>query len=100
MILAGPNVFDDEICIDILYGVQISESVEITSRSCLDGPFSDSGRTGLIVWDDPWKPESWEVDERFANKYKGLLRGCDYLLRSSNYWRSVRGEPPLVLEEV
>ena len=99
LLLAGTAIDDHQLCIDIFFGVESSETSEGTRRNCQDGPFSTSGRTGLIVWDDPWKPESWEVDEGFARKYKSLLRGCDALLKSSNYWRSMRGERRLVLED-
>jgi hypothetical protein len=68
-------------CWDVLYGVGV-----------------ESGRTGLIVWGDPWLSESWEVDEGFARKYSWLLRGCDALLKSTNRWRARRGEKRLVLD--
>lgn len=62
-------------------------------------PLRAGGRTGLIVWADPWLQESWEVDEVFAWKYRRLLRGCDVLLRSTNHWRARRGEKRLVLDD-
>jgi hypothetical protein len=101
IILAGSTVDDVELCVDMLYGVDINDNSDSGSkmkRRCDEGPFSGSGRTGLIVWDDPWLQESWEVDEGFATKYKWLLRGCDALLRSTNHWRARRGEQKLVLD--
>jgi len=56
-------------------------------------------RTGLIVWDYPWLQRSWEVDELFARKYRVLLRGCEELIRSTNFWRRRRGEDDLVLDD-
>jgi hypothetical protein len=90
-ILAGDEIDDVELCNDILYGVESNRGV--------DGSYGmdTNGRTGLIVWSDPWKKESWEVDENFARKYMRLFKGCDALIESTNYWRTTRGERPLLL---
>ncbi|PRP82715.1 hypothetical protein PROFUN_09977 [Planoprotostelium fungivorum] len=53
----------------------------------------DNGE-GFVVWgsspNDEW---SWEISEYFAKKYWFLM---DYnMLRSTNWWRSQRGQPPL-----
>lgn len=53
---------------------------------------------GLIVWSEPWRPESWEVSEAFAKKWAWLFKGCGDLLKSTNYWRELRGEESLVWE--
>jgi hypothetical protein len=100
LILAGSTIDDVELCTDMLYGVDLDEeldpgNIRDKKRKCTDGPFGTSGRTGLIVWADPWLQESWEVDEGFARKYARLLRGCDALLRSTNHWRATRGEKRL-----
>lgn len=60
-----------------------------------DGVIIGDG-TGLRVWNDPWCADSWEVEERFAWKYKDML--CEELLRSTNKWREMRGEEPLSFE--
>jgi hypothetical protein len=52
---------------------------------------------GLLVWTDPWRPESWEVTEGFVRKWGFLLRGCDTIFRATNRWRESRGEQPLVV---
>lgn len=54
--------------------------------------------TGLLVWNDPWRPEGWEVTEGFARKWGFMLKGCERLLSSTNRWRAQRGEEPLVVE--
>ncbi|THV44536.1 hypothetical protein BGAL_0622g00020 [Botrytis galanthina] len=74
---------DIEFCRDIMYGVE-----------------GGGGRTGFIVWGDPWMPESWEVEENFARKWKWLLEGCEELFMSTNKWRDGRGEEKLVFEEL
>lgn len=90
-----------ELCTDVLYGVdEVAEADPYRKpRRCEAGPYGGSGRTGLIVWADPWLQESWEVDEVFARKYRRLLKGCDALIRSSNHWRASRGEKRLNLED-
>lgn len=89
-ILAEGKIDDVELCNDILYGVE--------SEREKDGWGLDiSGRTGLIVWSDPWRKESWEIDEKFARKYAGLFKGCQELIESTNHWRASRGERPLCL---
>ena len=54
--------------------------------------------TGLIVWKQPWHPSGWEVSETFLRKWKWVVKGCDDLARSTNYWRGIRGEEPLVFD--
>jgi hypothetical protein len=55
-------------------------------------------RSGLIVWSDPCNIQSWEVTEHFARKWAWVLAGCEELLKSTNEWRSKRGEPRLFSE--
>lgn len=43
----------------------------------------------------PWDPCGWEVGSEFAEKWWFLLD--DGILRTTNFWRSQRGEHPLVL---
>lgn len=102
LIRAGSTIDDTELCLDILYGVELDVNIKPISREpvedCKNIGLGDGGRTGLIVWSDPWLQSSWEVEEGFARKYRGLLRGCDELVRSTNFWRRQRGERPLRLE--
>ncbi|CAK7235474.1 hypothetical protein SCUCBS95973_009282 [Sporothrix curviconia] len=57
--------------------------------------FDDVEHRGMIVWSDPWKPDSWEVSPGFARKWSFLLLGCDELLAATDMWRARRGEEPL-----
>lgn len=84
--MAGGAIDGDELCVDMLYGVEDEWSEEAVG-----------GRTGLIVWSDPWLEGSWEVEEGFARKYGAMLVGCRGLIESTNYWRRSRGEAPLLL---
>jgi hypothetical protein len=53
-------------------------------------------RQGLIVWGDPWEPQSWEVTEGFMRKWGWMMKGCwEGVLSATNYWRDLRGEEPL-----
>lgn len=54
-----------------------------------------AGEVGLVVWREPSDPEGWEVKESFAKNWSWLLEGCGELKTSTNYWRSLRGDPPL-----
>ena len=99
-IIAGKEIDDYEICNDMLYGVDDEdEEVGETKKGVGCHREGSGGRTGLIVWSDPWLASSWELEEGFARKYKRLLVGCNDLLESTNYWRETRGEPPLVLDD-
>jgi hypothetical protein len=77
-IRASGTYDEDELCADLL------------------GMFSCSkGRSGLIIWGEPWDPSGWEVTEPFSKHWGWALRGCDELLRATNHWRNKRGEPSL-----
>ncbi|KAL4877355.1 hypothetical protein BJY04DRAFT_209959 [Aspergillus karnatakaensis] len=52
-------------------------------------------QTGIIVWSDPWVAAGWEVTESFARSWGWVLRGCEELGRSTDYWRAQRNERPL-----
>ncbi|KAL7936510.1 hypothetical protein V8C35DRAFT_295712 [Trichoderma chlorosporum] len=51
--------------------------------------------SGLILWGDPWNLDSWEVTTEFLHEWGWTLEGCVDLFRSTNYWRTRRGEKPL-----
>ncbi|TGO68493.1 hypothetical protein BOTNAR_0024g00450 [Botryotinia narcissicola] len=55
-------------------------------------------RNGIIVWRDPWDESGWEVTETFARNWAWVIRGCEGLFRSTDYWRSLREEKPLFLK--
>ncbi|KAF3397080.1 hypothetical protein DPV78_007897 [Talaromyces pinophilus] len=57
----------------------------------------DRKHPGLLVWSDPWDPSGWELTEGFVKKWGFLVQGCQDLVRSTNYWRKIRGETPLAL---
>ncbi|KAF7918229.1 uncharacterized protein EAE98_009841 [Botrytis deweyae] len=54
-------------------------------------------RNGIIVWRDPWDESGWEVTETFARNWAWVIGGCEGLFRSTDHWRSLRGEKPLFL---
>ncbi|KAL5332701.1 hypothetical protein BJX70DRAFT_407095 [Aspergillus crustosus] len=49
-----------------------------------------NGDIGIMVWGDPWLPQSWEVSEMFVRKWSWVIKGCSELLVSSKYWRARR----------
>ena len=73
----------DDLCCDLLGGLY-------------EG-FDDVQRRGMIVWSDPWLPDSWEITTGFARKWAFLLHGCDDLLAATDRWRARRGEEPLTV---
>ncbi|TVY26012.1 hypothetical protein LHYA1_G005486 [Lachnellula hyalina] len=98
--IAAIDVLDDmELCQDIAFGVddRSGERRGVDQGDCAE--IDHSRRTGLIVWGDPWLQSSWEVDQEFAKKYKGLFEGCEELIRSTNFWREKRGESPLDMRQ-
>ena len=83
LLLAGDSYDEMELCADLV------------------GFFSESkGRTGMIVWGEPWDAAGWEVTESFVKHWFWTIRGCEQLLRSTNYWRQRRGEGPLQVEKI
>lgn len=56
----------------------------------------DMGSGDLRVWGStPWDPMGWEVGPEFAKKWWFLID--DGIIRTTNFWRSQRGEEALVL---
>ncbi|CAK7224807.1 hypothetical protein SBRCBS47491_005679 [Sporothrix bragantina] len=56
-------------------------------------PEKISERTGVVVWGDPWRTESWELEEGFVRRWGNLLtKGCEALLQSTDRWRKLRGD--------
>ncbi|KAL2844561.1 hypothetical protein BJY01DRAFT_263855 [Aspergillus pseudoustus] len=87
LILAGDSIDDVKLCHD-LCGHRVSR---IGPKHAGEA----NGETGLIVWKDPWDPSGWEVTETFLQAWGWALQGCWDLFRSTNAWRSRRGERPL-----
>lgn len=52
-------------------------------------------RRGMIVWGDPYDVANWEVGDGFAKRWGWFLEGAVDLERSTNVWRSMRGEKRL-----
>jgi Domain of unknown function (DUF3425) len=59
---------------------------------------SDVENNGMIVWNDPWHSSGWELTDGFAKKWAALIEGCDDLINSTNSWRAIRNEDPLITE--
>ena len=57
---------------------------------CTDIMDPANGDVGLMVWGDPWLPQSWEVSEWFVQKWSWVIEGCSDILVHSNYWRDRR----------
>ena len=58
---------------------------------CTDIMDPANGDVGMLVWGDPWLPESWEVSEFFIQKWFWVVKGCPEFILSSNRWRAKRG---------
>ncbi|KAI0179972.1 hypothetical protein GGR52DRAFT_529258 [Hypoxylon sp. FL1284] len=74
------------------------EDVEQDVTSSLIGKEKLLEITGIVVWDEPWRIDGWEYSEAFIKKWPFLVKGCQNMLESTNRWRAVRGEEPLVVE--
>ncbi|EED17394.1 conserved hypothetical protein [Talaromyces stipitatus ATCC 10500] len=51
---------------------------------------------GVIVWSPPRDASGLESKEGFGNKWKWLKTSCEDMPVATNYWRTKRGEEPLV----
>ncbi|KAK9328048.1 hypothetical protein V1520DRAFT_393412 [Lipomyces starkeyi] len=78
LLRAGDSFDDVQLCIDIM-------------------GFSNAptGKTGLIVWGEPWDPYGWEVTEEFVKNWGWVIRECREIFESTNHWRAQRGEEKL-----
>ncbi|TLD05417.1 uncharacterized protein PgNI_10018 [Pyricularia grisea] len=61
----------------------------------IDAGGGERGRTGMLVWGEPWVPRNWEVSDLFLERWGFLLRGCPEMIVSSNHWRRQRREKPI-----
>ncbi|KAK8134439.1 hypothetical protein PG984_006451 [Apiospora sp. TS-2023a] len=101
-----------EACIDVIPCARLRDNcleaaargeldIDELENDCTGGMCDGPVRTdepGVIVWRDPWRTDGWEISAGFFQKYKGLLKGCWDVLESTNRWRSLRGDEPLVVE--
>ncbi|RAH48759.1 DUF3425 domain-containing protein [Aspergillus brunneoviolaceus CBS 621.78] len=58
---------------------------------CTDIVDPTNGDIGMMVWGDPWLPQSWEVSQLFVTKWAWVIEGCPEIIVHSNYWRGRRG---------
>ncbi|KAK7224253.1 hypothetical protein V2G26_012256 [Clonostachys chloroleuca] len=68
---------------------------KITLQNGLDDQITAT-RNGLIIWGDPHIQESWEATPGFFERWGWVLEGCGEIVKSTNYWRSLRNEEPIV----
>ncbi|KAF7893625.1 uncharacterized protein EAF02_001163 [Botrytis sinoallii] len=67
----------------------------------LVGLFSaGTGRTGMVIWGEPWDVASWEVTEGFLERWGWTIKGCWDLFESTNRWRAERGQMALQFDKV
>ena len=65
----------------------------------LVGLFSTgTGRTGIIVWGEPWDVAGWEVTEGFLKSWGWTIEGCWEIFESTNRCRAGRGEMTLCFD--
>ncbi|KAL0930152.1 uncharacterized protein CTRU02_214972 [Colletotrichum truncatum] len=58
-----------------------------------DDGAGESHSPSLLTWGkNPWDVDGWEVTGAFLKKWGFLLKGCEQILKSTNYWRAKRGE--------
>lgn len=71
-------------------------TISVTDPVPYDEDTVTTGRKGLIVWGEPHESQSWEATPGFFAKWAWAAEGCDDLLESSNRWRAIRGEDPIL----
>ncbi|KAJ5713909.1 uncharacterized protein N7483_011090 [Penicillium malachiteum] len=65
----------------------------------LHGQIGVSDGIGLIVWGESWDPNAYEISESVFRKWYWILKECPEILKTTNYWRRVRGEKPLRFDQ-
>lgn len=68
------------------------------SKDLLDVEEADGLKPNLVVWGDATDPRAWEATVPFLRKWGWLVRGCEGLIESTNFWRERRGDRRLVFE--
>lgn len=67
----------------------------------LVGLFSaGTGRTGMVIWGEPWDVAGWEVTEGFLERWGWTVKGCWDLFESTNRWRAERGQVDLQFDKI
>jgi len=96
---------EDDLCEDLVGGLfegygESNDQESRGSRQKLEREEKEGGRgdSGLVVWKDPWDPSGWELMPGFLRTWGWLLGGCEDLIESTNRWRALRGEDPLIVE--
>jgi hypothetical protein len=84
LILNSGQYNEDELCCDLVGGLY-------------EGLNDVEGR-GIMVWGEPWSPDSWEASDGFVRKWGFLLQGCGDLIQATNQWRESRGEERLFVD--
>ncbi|KAI1464664.1 uncharacterized protein F4812DRAFT_441465 [Daldinia caldariorum] len=79
-------------------GAYKREDIDTAVAGSITGQTHMIEMSGLIAWGDPWQPEGWEMTEGFIKKFPFLVKGCWSILESTNRWRALRDEEPLVVE--
>ncbi|KAF7184296.1 hypothetical protein CNMCM7691_004982 [Aspergillus felis] len=87
LILTQDFIDEDKLCHDL--SGQGESAVQQSSREV------GIGEKGILVWKDPWDPSGWEVTETFLQVWGWTVRDCQDLFRSTNAWRTRRGERQL-----
>ncbi|KAJ5740592.1 hypothetical protein N7493_000464 [Penicillium malachiteum] len=65
----------------------------------LHGQIGVTDGIGLIVWGESWDPNAYEISESVFRKWYWILKECPEILKTTNYWRRVRGEKPLRFDQ-
>lgn len=79
LIFAGDKFDDEQLCVDII------------------GFWNpDENDPGLLVWGQPWDIANWEMSEAFVRKWGWTVQDCPELFKSTNRWRTQRGEKRLL----
>jgi hypothetical protein len=60
----------------------------------------NSTRNGFVLWGDPFREESWEVTPGFLRKWPWAVEGCEKLIQSTNRWRMLRGDKPILIMNI
>ncbi|KAL3460413.1 hypothetical protein BJX64DRAFT_263049 [Aspergillus heterothallicus] len=94
-LITRPQDYDeDEFFHDMLFGLVCWGSSGVGQRD-------RDASTGSASTGTPWDVRSWEGHVWFLKKYWSLLGGGEgELPRQSEWWRSIRGEGPLEIEDL
>lgn len=57
---------------------------------------NDREKPNLVIWGNQSDPWAWEATIPFLRKWGWLVRDCQTLLDSTNYWREQRGDKRLI----